>query len=151
MFQRWKMNFVKCKSKKNCWKSRNVLPKVKIKVEGSFFPGKFSSNPFSRTRTTKFREDCRNVFVRCVKIFWPKCTKIEKITVFSKDFSRIFLTRNTKFFHPNTQKNRKVRFYGKQKHPKTFSGYLECSFKCTVSTISSEVRNPSVQNSEKKY
>ena len=40
-FQKWNKKFVKRKSKKDCWKSGNVLLKVKIKVEGSFSSRKF--------------------------------------------------------------------------------------------------------------
>ena len=73
------MKLVKCKSKKDCWKSGNVvLPKVKRKVEGSFFPGKFSSKSSFWTRTTQIGEDCLNVYVRSVKVFCPKCKKKQK-------------------------------------------------------------------------
>ena len=72
------MKLVKCKSKNDCWKSGNVLPKVKRKVEGSFFPGKFSSKSSFWTRTTQIGEDCLNVYVRSVKVFCPKRKKNKK-------------------------------------------------------------------------
>ena len=88
------MNFVKHNSKKDCWKSGNVLLKVRINVEEGFIIGKFSSENFFWTRTTQIGENCRNVYVRRVKFFCPKCKKMTKLKFFSK---RNFCPR-TKFW-----------------------------------------------------
>ena len=71
------MKFVKRKSKKDCWKSGNVLPKVKKKWRQFSFRNFFSKNRFWR-RKTQIGEDCLNVYVQSVKVLCRKCKKKTK-------------------------------------------------------------------------
>ena len=47
-----------------------------------FFSGNFFAKTFFWTRKTQIPEDCRKVFVRCVKIFCMKCTKKRQKNIF---------------------------------------------------------------------
>ena len=67
---------------KKCWKSENFPLILRTDVESNFFPGIFSSKTFFWTRKTQIPEDCRKVFVRCVKIFGLKCTKKRQKNIF---------------------------------------------------------------------
>ena len=64
--------------------SGNLLPKVKIRVECSFFSRKFFSQKIFWSRTMQIGEDCLNVYIRSVKVFRPKCKTNDKFVVFPK-------------------------------------------------------------------
>ena len=67
---------------KKCWKSEDFPLILRTNVESNFFSGFFSSKTFFWTRKTQIPEDCRKVFVRCVKIFCLKCTKKRQKNIF---------------------------------------------------------------------
>ena len=117
------MKLVKCKSKKDCWKSENVLPKVKKKMKAVFFQEFFfSKNRFWR-RKTQIGEDCLNVYVQSVKFFCRMCKKNKKMTSLYF-FSKKNLCPQTNFW---TGKMMLMPFL-----PKAFVQNLTCS-NCTKS------------------
>ena len=78
------MKFVTSHPKNYRRNSENFPLKVRRNVEAKF---KFSSRKlfykiFSWTRTMQIGEDCRNVFVRCLKILCRKCTQNGENVIF---------------------------------------------------------------------
>ena len=106
-------------SRKEKWKLWNASPKKtaesletfclksKQKLKAVFFQEVFFSKKLSWTRKTQTGEDCRNVYIRRVKVFCPKCKTNDKFVVFSK---KTFVLKQTpglvkKCFCHSYQKN----------------------------------------------
>ena len=94
------MKLVKCKSKKDCWKSGNVLPKVKRKVEGSFFQEVFFQKLFLDTHNANWRRLPKRLRPKCGSLL-PKVQKKTKKWQAYSLFSKKVICPQTKIWTGN--------------------------------------------------